>query len=307
MRVTVIGAGAMGCLIGARLGQAGHQVHLVSRNREVRLAVAGRGVILIEDGRRKVLMVPIGEAPLPEAADLVVIMVKATDTRSAAQTARAAVGPDTAVLTLQNGLGNVEAIQAELPGCRLLAGTTTQGANSLGPGEVQAAGHGSSRLAPLAENDMTLAQQVADSLDGAGFSCRADRDPWPLLWNKLAVNAVINPLAALLDLTNGELLALSGVETLAQTVLAEVRSVARSQRVAVTTDWSAVRAVLEATRANRCSMLQDLAASRRTEIQALNGAVVRLGEAGRIATPVNATLTQMVRLAESRHRISANP
>ncbi len=307
MRVTVIGAGAMGCLIGARLREAGDEVTLVSRNPVVRQAVAAQGVVLAEGGVRQSIALPIRAEPGGPSAELVLIMVKADDTPSAAKAARAAVGADTAVLTLQNGLGNVEAILAELPGCRLLAGSTTVGANSHGPGQVEAAGRGATALAPCSAKDLTLAEEIASHLDGAGLNCHAEPDPWPLIWNKVAVNAVINPMAALLGLTNGQLLELGGVEELAGSVLAEVQAVAKSQGVAVATDWHAVRGVLEVTRANRCSMLQDLLAGRPTEIRALNGRVAALGQAAQVAAPVNATLAGLVALAERRRGISAYP
>lgn len=307
MRVTVLGAGAMGCLIGARLREAGDEVTLVSRNPAVREAVAARGVLLAEGGARRSIALPIQADSGGPPAELLLIMVKADDTPSAAKAARAGVGADTAVLTLQNGLGNVEAIRAELPGCRLLAGSTTVGANSQGPGQVEAAGRGSTDVAPCSAQDLTLAEEIASHLDRAGLNCHAEADPWPLIWNKVAVNAVINPIAALLGLTNGQLLELDGVEELAGSVLAEVQAVAKSQGVAVATDWQAVRGVLEVTRANRCSMLQDLLARRPTEIRALNGRVAALAQTAGVGAPVNATLAGLVALAERRGGISAHP
>ncbi len=298
MRVTVIGAGAMGGLIGGRLFQAGHEVTLVSRNRATGEAIAGRGLILTEGADQAVLPLAVRSEAGPGAADLVVIMVKADDTAAACRTAVPAVGPDTAVLTLQNGLGNVEAILATLPGCHLLAGTTTQGSRTASAGEVVVAGRGLTELAALQPADADLAVQTAALLDGAGLAARAVSDPWPLIWNKLAINAVINPVAALLGCTNGQLLELAGTEALAHQVLAEVASVAATRGASLATDWPAIQAVLAGTRANQCSMLQDLRRGRRTEIRALNGAVARYGEAAGIWCPVNSTLSSMIVLAE---------
>lgn len=306
MRVTVIGAGAMGSLIGGRLFQAGHEVALVSRNRATQEAAARRGLVLIEGESQTVLPLTVGADANQGWADLVLIMVKADDTAEACHTASPAIGPDTAVLTLQNGLGNVEAILAAFPSCHLLAGTTTQGAHTALAGEVVVAGGGHTALAALRPGDRQLAGQIADLLDQAGLATRSVDDPWPLIWNKLAINAVINPLAALLSCTNGELLDLEGTEELATSVLAEVAAVAATQGVSVATDWTAVRAVLEATRANQCSMLQDLRRGHRTEVRSLNGAVARYGEAADISCPVNITLTRMIVLAENARGISAD-
>lgn len=307
MRVTVIGAGAMGCLIAGRLSRAGHETTLVSRNRATQLAIAESGLVLVEGDQRAALPINVVAEAGPVPADLVVIMVKADDTEGACVTARPAVGSETAVLTLQNGLGNVETISAAFPSCHLLAGTTTQGAFTAGPGQVVVGGSGLSSLAAIRPSDRNLARQVADLFERAGLAARALDDVWPLIWTKLALNSVINPMAALLGVANGALLRLTETKSLAEGVLAEVGAVAASRGVSVAVDWPAVQAVLESTRENRCSMLQDLAAGHRTEIRALNGAVARYGEEAAIPCPVNATLAGMIVLAEQARGIFAKP
>ena len=150
MKITVAGAGAMGCRFGSALFLAGHEVLLLDGWREHVTAINAAGLTVSGEEGSRVVRVPAELFPAArEAADLVIVFAKATQTASAAAAAAGAIGPATLVLTLQNGLGNIEALRSYVPEDRLLAGTTTLGTELLGPGHIRALGSGETVLGAL--------------------------------------------------------------------------------------------------------------------------------------------------------------
>ncbi|HEY3367594.1 MAG TPA: 2-dehydropantoate 2-reductase [Symbiobacteriaceae bacterium] len=289
LRVGVLGAGALGTLFAYHLARhTSAEVWLLSRSRRPPFAeVEGEGQISLRVVNR-------GNEPV----DLLLVLVKAYDTAEAVQWARGAIGPETLLLTLQNGLGNGEVLAAALGPDRVLAGTTALGAWSPAPGRVRRGGTGPTWIAPWQPSGPAArrAGEIAALLTGAGIPTEAAPDPQPLLWAKLAVNAGINPLTALLRVNNGELLVRPDARRLMAAATQEAAAVAAALGVVLVEDPRVrVRAVAESTAANRSSMLQDVAAGRRTEIEAINGAVAERGRALGVPTPVNETLTALIR------------
>ena len=137
MKITIAGSGAMGCRFGGALFAAGHDVVLLDGWREHVDAVNASGLRIDDPDGSRVVRVPAQLFPAaPSPADLVIVFTKATATASVAAAAAAAIGPATLVLTLQNGLGNIEVLRSYVPESRLLAGTTTLGTELLGPGHI---------------------------------------------------------------------------------------------------------------------------------------------------------------------------
>lgn len=289
MRVTILGAGALGSLFAYCLSsRTSAEVRLLARS--------GRPpwVELAGEGRTPVPVGPAGPA------DLLLVTVKAYDTPAAVRQAVAdgAVGPQTVALTLQNGLGNAEALADVLGAGRVLAGTTALGATLLEPGRVRRGGHGATQVAPWAPGGLAAerAPAVAALLSAAGCDTALAADPRPLLWAKLAINCGINALTAVLRVTNGELLARPGARRLMAAAASEAGAVAAASGVTLPEDpVERTLAVAGATAANRSSMLQDVERGRRTEIDAINGAVADRGGALGVPTPVNAMLSDLVR------------
>lgn len=289
MRVGILGAGALGSLFAYYLSsRTSSEVWLLARSPVPPVVtVAGEGTAPVR----------VVSAP-SEPVDLLLVMVKAYATADALRWAAGAVGPETVALTLQNGLGNAEALAAVLGPGRVLAGTTAQGATLLAPGEVRHGGAGATHLAPWAPGGAAaaLAPVVAALLEQAGFSVSEAADPRPLLWAKLAVNCGINALTALLRVPNGELLERPGARRLMEAAAAEAGAVAAAAGVQLSEDpVERVVQVARATAANRSSMLQDVERGRRTEVDAINGAVAERGRALGVTAPVNATLADLVR------------
>jgi 2-dehydropantoate 2-reductase len=290
MRVGILGAGALGSLFAYYLSsRTSAEVWLLARS------PVPEGVTVDGVGSAPV-RVMVG--PPAEPVDLLIVMVKAYATAEAVRWAAGAVGHSTVALTLQNGLGNAEALAEALGPGRVLAGTTAQGATLLGPGLVRHGGAGPTHLAPWAPDGpaSALAPQVAALLNGAGLPADVAPDPRPLIWAKLAVNCGINALTALLRVPNGEVLNRHGACRLMEGAAREAGAVARAAGVVLTEDpVERVRLVAGATAANRSSMLQDVERGRRTEVDAINGAVAERGRNLGVPTPINETLADLVR------------
>jgi len=312
--IAVIGCGALGSVFAALLAKAGHKVRAVCRWRDHLEAMETRGLLVIEGDQelRPALRVfpalPHAEFAAGSPCDLAIVLVKSFDTESAAAGLAAVLPQRTPVLTLQNGLGNAEALEKNLPHNPILAGATTFGALRERPGVVRLAGRGACEIAAwnqLAQADL---EPVSALLAASGIPCTPSPDANGVLWRKLAVSAVINPLTAILRVPNGELLESKevilglqkGVTETASQVIEEVCAVAAKYRIALPTPAELlreVRRVCQATAANRSSMLRDAEQGRRTEVDAINGAVVRFGKRCAVPAPANLLLTALVHAA----------
>lgn len=294
MRLTLIGSGALACLFAARLARQA-AVTLLGTWPQGVAAVARHGVRLETD--RGVETVPVRATTDPaEAApaDLALILVKAWQTERAARRAGLALAPGGLALTLQNGLGNLEILQAALGQDRALPGVTTLGATLVAPGHVREGGRGPTYLPADARLDPLAAAFRAAGLE----TLRAPiSDLQPHLWGKVVINCAINPLTALLRVPNGELLARPDALRLMGQAAHEAARVAEAGGIRLPFADPAARAreVAQATAHNHSSMLQDVLRGAPTEIDAINGAVVRAGERLGVPAPVNEVLWGLVR------------
>ncbi len=251
---------------------------------------------------------PVRKGPihLPRT-EVIIVAVKAYDTRVVAASYRGRVPPETTVLTLQNGLGNVETLESTLKN-GILAGSTTEGAFSSGPGSVVHTGRGLTVIGDPRGKNKDACSCVKLAFDGAGFQTKTSSNIRGVLWTKAIVNAAINPLSSLTRLPNGALAKNTVLQEIARTVMEEGTSVSNASRIRLVGDprklW---RRILLSTRANKSSMLQDIERGKMTEIRQLNGAIVRQGKKTRISTPVNRILTELVLgLEESFKTVTSN-
>ena len=300
-RIGVVGPGALGTLFAGLLALAGHDVRLLGRRAEQVAQIARDGVRVERDGqiRRAAVRASIDPAELGPV-DLAIILVKATDTAEAARNLPALLGPTAPALSLQNGLGNIEALTAVLGKSRVLAGVSAQGATTLGSGHVRHAGFGPCSLAEVRGGLSARAEAIAQVLDAAGLPTRAFPDPAPLIWGKLVANAAINPLGALLRCTNGETVARPAARQLFRELAREAGAVATAIGVTLPFPDAADHAesVARVTSGNRNSMLQDIESGRRTEIDAIAGAIARLGSERGVPVPANQRITLLIRALE---------
>jgi len=290
VQVIVFGAGSLGSLVGGMLART-HDVTLVGRQAHVE-HVQRDGLQIV--GAIEAWLEPTAVTTVPDGSfDLAVVTVKAFDTADAAD-ALTRCDLD-AALSLQNGLGN-EARLADALECPVLAGTCTYGARLLGPGRVECTGQGEVTLGPPDGGDSAVADGVGAGFEAAGLQTTVATDMPRRLWEKLAVNAGINAVTALARVENGALVEGPAGGPARQAAI-ETAQVARERGIDLSDDAAAdaVERVADATAANRSSMLQDVDAGERTEVDAINGAVVEQAEQ---PVPVNETLVALLRAWE---------
>ena len=307
MKIVIIGAGAMGGLFAARLAAAGEDVSVVDVWAEHVEAIRTQGLIL-ETGEGVIKALPAAASrseDLAVAADLVIIFVKSAMTAAAARSAQELLSPAGRVLTLQNGLGNAETIAAVVGAEKVLAGTTAQGATLLGPGRIRHGGRGDTHIGRLAGPADEFCRETAAILTRAGIPAFAEEEVQSLIWGKLVINAGINALTALLRYGNGQLNDHEETRELVKLAVAEAVQVAAAAKIPLPYGDAVekVLAVAAATATNRSSMLQDILHGRITEIDAINGALVREGIRLAVPTPVNRTLTLLIKALEKNQGI----
>ena len=306
MKVAIVGAGAMGSLFGSLLAEAGHNVWLFDVWQEHIEAVNQNGMTVDFDGKTRNIELQAASDPgkIGES-ELVLIFVKSTQTKAAAQTAARLAGPDGLVMTLQNGMGNAEAIAQTISSDRILVGTTAHGSTMLKAGSIRHAGAGPTTVGMWSqgESGFKKAQQIADQFTQTGIQTAAVKDVRPVLWDKLLVNIGINAITALTGIKNGQILDLELTKNLSREAVKEAASVAQAQDINIRNDAvDHVFQVAAATATNRSSMGQDVDQCRPTEIDAINGFVVREAERLGIAAPVNRTLTALVQTLEEHYQ-----
>lgn len=297
MKIGIVGAGAIGLSFAAALALT-NDVVVLARRREVAAAIERDGIALASE--EEIEVVPV-RATLDPAAfadrDAVLVAVKAHATRGALEPLRGHLPSHALVVSLQNGLDNDLAAREALPETRVVAGTTTQAAIARGPGRVQPSGDGITTIArDLAASPTS--DELAAALLTAGLEVRVVDDIRPAIWEKLIVNAAINPLGALTRRTNGALVEDPDLAALGRALAGEAAAVAAAEGVPVSDPWRLVEAAVSTTAANRNSMLQDLDAGRRTEIDAIAGAIVRHADAHGIAVPLTKAIVQLIRARE---------
>lgn len=287
----------MGCAFGARLGEAGHDVLLVDVSLPLVSAIQTRGVRLVEGQEERSVRLRATADPCEEPrADAVVFFVKHYHTASAAQLAAPLVADETTVASLQNGWGN-EAILAEAFGAeRVVAGVTYHSATVVEPGRIAHTGEGPTFLGPFDGGGLARAEALADALRSPGFVVEAIEHVQAEIWKKLVLNAAVLPVAALTRLSAGAMVEIAPLLELVDGIAREALEVALAAGLQLDLDerLTAIHATLERAGSGKPSMLQDVEAQRRTEVEAITGAVVREGDRLGVDAPLNRALYALV-------------
>ncbi len=294
----------MGSFLGGFLARR-NEVVLVGRAEHVD-AIRRRGLRITGKTRRVVRLEAYTKVPRAATPDLVLVATKAHDTPTAMTHLRP-LASSALFLTLQNGLDNPRIIARTAR--RVAAGTTAQGVTLLGPGQIRHAGVGTTvigRWSNVTEKDLV---RLRDLFENAGIPAELTSDVRTELWAKVIVNASINPIAALAGVPNGRLVRDRRLLALLEAVCTEAAAVARAEGASI--DASEIRSrtvrVARRTGANRASMLQDFDRSRRTEIEAITGAVVRAADRHRLPVPLNRALYGLIKARESARSRSREP
>jgi 2-dehydropantoate 2-reductase len=305
MNVLIVGAGAIGSLIGARLSRTRASVSLFSTNRAHMEAVRRKGLDIEEldgsvsnyrlDAWHELEKVP----PLP---DLALVLVKTYSTQNAVSLVRPICSPSTVFLTLQNGIGNWERI-AEIAGHEaVLAGSTAQGATLLGPGAIRHGGNGPTYIGEPGGPSSDRVMRIVEVFRESGLVTESSEEVERLIWEKLIINVGINAITGLTGIRNGFIAEMQAAAELCGWAVMEAMAVARANGFPVGDEMvQRVIGVAKATARNRSSMGQDIDKKQRTEIDAINGAVVRFAEEAGIAAPVNRTLTALIKVLEAQY------
>lgn len=306
IRYLVLGAGALGTVFGAFLRRAGHQVDFLGRGAHFDHLLT-RGLRIDGIWGEFALGPVTAPAPHPEPYDIILLCVKSFDTRSACEQARHLLAPGGLIISLQNGLGNLEEISRVFGLSRTVGGRVIFGARVSEPGcatvTVYAAPVLLGALSPAA--DQSLLARVARELSAAGIPTDVVPDIMPHLWDKVLYNCALNALAAVLGVPYGHLAADPDTRELMAHLVREIYAVAQARGISLLFPTAAdyfqhfLTHLIPPTAAHRPSMWQDLQAGRRTEIEALNGAICRYGQDSGLPTPYNEAVTRLIRFLES--------
>jgi 2-dehydropantoate 2-reductase len=297
MRVGIIGAGAMGTFFAYTLAQR-QEVTLLDVRADVIEVIAAKGVAVDDAPARKVTATRDPAAAC--AVNVLFVFVKAQDTLRALRPFAGRLDPSTPIVSLQNGLGNEEAVKAALGGgVPLVLGVTSEGAATVAPGRSRRTAVGATVLGSGGASQ-TAVHSVESLLEAGNLSASVVYDIRPHLWGKLIANAAVNPVAALLDQTNGVISRDRDAAELARSLAHEGAETAKALRVNLpfADAWEYVREVVAGTADAYNSMTLDLNAQRQTEIEQINGAIAAAGKRTGTPTPYNEVMLRLVRAKE---------
>jgi len=307
MKIVIVGPGAMGCLLAHYLSKSKEELWILDKSKERAEKIKNSGIIvkgISGDWQLK----PKATSDVKEIgiADLVVICVKSYDTKEAIMLAKGLVGNNTSVLTLQNGIGNIEIISEVVGADKVIGGVTNQGATLLDIGSIRHAGKGETVIGRIDGKIPVAMRAIRELFNKVGLETKISKDIKAILWSKLIINVGINPLTAITRLNNGKLMDFEGTRKILRGAVTEAVKVAKRKRIKLIYDdpLAKVEAVCEATATNVSSMLQDVLKKKRTEIDYINGVIVRQGQELGIPVPVNTILVDLVKTIEASYNLA---
>ena len=312
MKIVIVGPGAMGCLFGGFLSLSGQEVWFLDKDPQRAQVLQEQGISIEGiSGEHKAQVKASSDPEDIGRPDLVIICVKSYDTFAAVQNISGLAASNTPVITLQNGLGNAEIISQSVGAQKTLAGVTSQGATLLNTGRIRHAGQGPTVIGWVkAEepgddfNQDLILKEIVRVFKEAGFQIKTADKVEDFIWSKLIINVGINALTAVTRLNNGRLIDFKGTRDIMRKAVEEALTVVSAKGIKLTFDpIIEVEKVCKATAGNVASMLQDVLKERRTEIEAINGAIVREAEKLNLSVPINKMLTDLVKTIENSYEL----
>lgn len=306
MKIAIIGAGAMGSLFATHLADAGADIWAFDVWQEHVDAMRRDGLSVHRDGASRIIKLHATSEPADAGAcDVAMVFVKFGQTAQAVQAARPMVAPATTIVTLQNGIGNIELIQHAYPDNPLAFGLTTLTCELLRPGHIEASykGKGETYLWPRSGIPNAVMEGLVALLNKGGVNASVEPGIELKIWKKLVVNCCLNTLCAITNQNVGEAVTAPEVWPLLDGVADEIAAAAQARKISLTSADARgfLRSVAEEARTHEPSMLIDVRNGRRTEIDCLNGAVLRICEQHAIPAPYNRALLAMIRAIEQRN------
>ena len=308
MKIVVVGPGAIGSLFAAFLAKSKEDIWLLDKNKERTAKINESGISL--EGESGSWQIKVKATSCSEdigQADLILICVKSFHTKIAIEQIKPLLGEETKILTLQNGIGNVEIISELVGQDRVIAGVTNEGATLIDIGKIRHAGRGETIIGAIDGKTPVQMRAIRELFNKVGFECKMSRDIKSLLWSKLIINVGINALSAITRLPNGKLIEYEGTKRILRDAVTEAARIAKRKRIKLIFDdpLAKVEAVCEGTQGNLSSMLQDVLRKKRTEVDFINGVIVRLAQELGIDVPTNKFLLDLVKTIESSYAQSA--
>ncbi|PIP18588.1 MAG: 2-dehydropantoate 2-reductase [Candidatus Omnitrophica bacterium CG23_combo_of_CG06-09_8_20_14_all_41_10] len=304
LKIVIVGPGAMGCLLAAFLSKSKEDIWFLDHSKERAAKITQTGISLEGiSGNWQVKIKASADTKEIGQADLIIICVKSYDTKQAIIHSKALIGENSTVLTLQNGIGNIEIIAEAIGNEKVIGGVTNLGVTLLEVGKVRHAGKGETIIGRIDGKMTAQMRSIREIFNRVGLEAKISRDIKGLIWSKLIVNVGINALTAITRLQNGRLAEFEGTRRIMREAVTEAIRIAKRKRIKLTFDdpLAKVEAVAEATSTNISSMLQDVLRKKRTEIDFINGVIVRQGHELGIPVPVNQMLVDLVKTIEASY------
>ncbi len=302
MKIAVVGPGAIGTLFAAHLKLGGFDPILIDHVAERARRISSRPLLVwSQNNSLEATVECTSEVSVAKDADYVIVAVKAYNTAEVAK-ALASHATSSQVVSLQNGLGNLEILERYFESNQILAASTGEASTLVGPGEVFHAASGITKIAPLAPEGRRPSIELVKVFQKAGIGSVFSDNAQGVIWEKLVVNSSINPITAITRMRNGEIVRNAGLKALASQVALETYEVALKEGIALgfQDPGAVVLAAASTTFDNKSSMLQDIERGRRTEVDFINGAIYRLAASSGVPAPLNGTLYAIVKSIEER-------
>ncbi|MCI1857755.1 MAG: ketopantoate reductase family protein [Sporolactobacillus sp.] len=314
MNITVIGAGAMGLRYGILLQEAGNDVDFVEPWEPSYRAIKDQGGVYVSRDHRNRHLVPVNvylPSEYSREPDLVILFVKQMQSAAAMEACRHFIGKQTYVLTNQNGIGSVDIIRRYVPDQRIIAGIALIATVLNAPGDVDfmgAEGAGHVHLTNVTEKPDAFTYRVMDAFQKAGMNPTLHKNYQGTLWGKLLMNSVINTLCTLMDITMGEYVAYSGADALTKRLIDEgyAAGLADGVRFMQTREEMAETIHHESSQVNPLhhpSMYQDMKSGRPTEVDYINGYIVKVAQRHHLNAESHKMLVDLLHLAEEVRRM----
>ncbi|SDH16438.1 ketopantoate reductase [Alteribacillus persepolensis] len=303
MKIAIAGAGAMGSRFGFMLHSAGNDVVLLDMWQEHVRAIQNKGLEVVHDSGQETITI---EASHPRdyygKPDVFILFTKAMQTEDMLCKCQHLLGADVKVLTLQNGLGNIDVIEQRMPKENIFAGVTTFAAKLLKPGQVEALGSGDTEIMQIYGNDTEALLHLIDTFNHANIHAALSQDVMKSIWQKAAFNSVLNPLCTLMQNTVAAIGGYSRIDQLIEPLVEEIITVAKAEEVILEKEnmLRMIRGVFDPSMSGHhmSSMYHDVKNGRKTEVDFLNGAIVEKAQRYHIDVPYNHMLYHLISMLE---------
>ncbi len=303
MKIAIIGPGAIGSLFYALISRKIKEIYLVAKDDQRVNLLRKEGIVFEGISHKRISPCVIRDSSEAGECDLVILCVKAYDVISTLPRAKELCGKRGFVLSFQNGLGNLEAIAEVVGEDRVLGAVTEQSCIRVKPGHIIHTAEGLTTIGDKAKRTPAILSEIRQVFKECAIPVKITHDIHAAIWGKLLVNAGVNALTALLRVRNSDLLSSEHARSLMRMAVSEAERIAKKKKIRLSFDDASekVEAVCRSTGDNISSMLQDVFAKRRTEIDFINGAIFRLGQNLNIPTPINYLLYELVKTLEENY------